>query len=146
MRPRLVADAHLSKTYLLAAERAPSVSRQSVAEEKSTASDRLPALKGATLAYNDTDAPALHEIDFRPVVGGLTLSASSQARAVVLIALVLGHVGSGKSAILLGLLDELRMVAGEVSNHGLAVAYAAQEPWLQSALTVRSVRAALALG
>ena len=49
----------------------------------------------------------------------------------------MGPVASGKSAMLLGLLNELRVFGGSVSSHGLAVAYAAQEPWLQSALTVR---------
>ena len=50
---------------------------------------------------------------------------------------MIGSVGSGKSALLLGLLNELRVLSGTVTGYGVAVAYAAQEPWLQSALTVR---------
>ncbi len=44
---------------------------------------------------------------------------------------VIGEVGSGKSALLLGLLDELRLAEG-VAHIAGAAAYVAQQPWLMS--------------
>ena len=48
---------------------------------------------------------------------------------------IVGHVGSGKSSLLMALLNEMPNIKGNVSMNG-SVFYVSQEPWIFSA-TIR---------
>ena len=96
--------------------------------EDTTKREIGPYLKNATLSWSmpgsgTDDGFRLADIDVECVYGGLTVIA--------------GPVGSGKSSLLLGLLEEMRLLNGErFLPRGDGVAYVAQTAWLQS-LTIK---------
>ena len=90
----------------------------------------------------DTDAAVLlQNCDFSwgdaatPVLSGVNLSVKRKSLSVIC-----GRVGSGKSSLISGLLDELRCTASEGDSFGYAIrgkaAYVAQEAFIQN-LSVR---------
>jgi ABC-type multidrug transport system fused ATPase/permease subunit len=74
-------------------------------------------LKECSFAWPGTVTPVLKEIDLK-LTPGLTV--------------VVGKIGSGKTALLLGLLGELDRLAGECEVPDETIGYCAQKPWLQS--------------
>ncbi|KAG8422568.1 hypothetical protein J3459_010243 [Metarhizium acridum] len=84
--------------------------------------DALIAPKDASTIFKTNDEAVLRDINLFIQPGSFTL--------------VAGKVGSGKSALLRGLLGQLQ-TTGYLKVHGAGAAYCAQTPWLMNA-TVRS--------
>ncbi|KAF4951397.1 hypothetical protein FSARC_12927 [Fusarium sarcochroum] len=83
------------------------------------------SVRGAHFTFKIASEPVLHDID-------LVLPPKSWT-------VLLGPVGSGKSALILALLGELVRTRGVVHRDvGFEIAYCAQEPWLPN-LTIRQV-------
>lgn len=87
--------------------------------------ENLLCLQGTAFAFTPLGTPVLHDISLDLAVGVRTV--------------VVGPTGSGKSALLLALLDELYTTKGFVySRSSLKIGYCAQEPWLPN-LDIRSI-------
>ncbi|KAL3429940.1 P-loop containing nucleoside triphosphate hydrolase protein [Aspergillus tetrazonus] len=85
----------------------------------------LLCLQGTTFAFTPRGTPVLHDISLDLPVGVRTV--------------VVGPTGSGKTALLLALLDELYTTKGFVySRSSLKIGYCAQETWLPN-LDIRSI-------
>ncbi|OJJ03355.1 hypothetical protein ASPVEDRAFT_133501 [Aspergillus versicolor CBS 583.65] len=87
--------------------------------------ENLLCLQGTAFAFTPHGPPVLHDISLDLAVGVRTV--------------VVGPTGSGKTALLLALLDELYTTKGFVySRSSLKIGYCAQEPWLPN-LDIRSI-------
>jgi ABC-type multidrug transport system fused ATPase/permease subunit len=52
---------------------------------------------------------------------------------------VVGHVGSGKSSLLMALLGEMPNIHGNVTMNGMSVFYVSQESWIFSATVKQNI-------
>ncbi|KAL5046465.1 hypothetical protein BDW71DRAFT_181773 [Aspergillus fruticulosus] len=87
--------------------------------------ENLLCLQGTAFAFTPRGTPVLHDISLDLPVGVRTV--------------VVGPTGSGKTALLLALLDELYTIKGFVySRSSLKIGYCAQETWLPN-LDIRSI-------
>jgi ABC-type multidrug transport system fused ATPase/permease subunit len=88
-----------------------------VALSPSSASELEIVLKKCSFAWPGTVSSVLEEIDLK-LTPGLTV--------------IVGKIGSGKTALLLGILGELDRLAGDYKGPDETIGYCAQKPWLQS--------------
>jgi ABC-type multidrug transport system fused ATPase/permease subunit len=88
-----------------------------VAPSPSSAPELVIVLKECSFAWPGTISPVLEKIDLK-LTPGLTV--------------VVGKIGSGKTALLLGILGELDRLTGECEGPHDTIGYCAQKPWLQS--------------
>jgi ABC-type multidrug transport system fused ATPase/permease subunit len=79
--------------------------------------DEIIELKKASYIWPGTKDPVLKNLDLSFPPG---------------LHIITGGVAAGKSALLKALLGELDLVSGEVVSYKDAIAYCAQQPWLQS--------------
>ncbi|KGO55318.1 ABC transporter, integral membrane type 1 [Penicillium expansum] len=91
----------------------------------SNASKPLIQMENASFSFKATGEPVLKNVSLKVNRGSSSL--------------LVGPVGSGKSALLLALLGEIVQTEGEtLKQPGLGIAYCSQEPWLPN-LSIRSL-------
>ncbi|KAG0159724.1 hypothetical protein PDIDSM_7248 [Penicillium digitatum] len=92
---------------------------------KGNSSKPLIQMKNASFSFKATGDPVLNNVSLNVNRGSISL--------------LVGPVGSGKSALLLALLGEIFQTEGEtLKQPGLGIAYCSQEPWMPN-LSIRNL-------